>query len=61
MRLDNPVADEEVLIAMRRAMKSKSRRQKQTFGLTRGIRDKLLASCPDGLLGLRNQALIAVG
>ncbi len=61
MRLDNPVADEEVLIALRRALRSKSRRQKQALGLTREIRDKLLAACPDGLLGSRNRALIAVG
>ena len=61
LRLENPVEDEEVLIAMRRALRTKSRRQKQAHGLTRDLRDKLLAACPDSLLGLRNQALIAVG
>jgi site-specific recombinase XerD len=61
LRLVNPVEDEEVLIAMRRALRIKPRRQKQAYGLTRELRDKLLAACPENLLGLRNRALIAVG
>jgi site-specific recombinase XerD len=61
LRLDNPVEDEEVLLAMRRALRTKPRRQRQALGLTRSLRDKLLAACPDSLLGLRNRALIAVG
>src|ERR1700730_10792100 len=46
---------------MRRAIRTKPRRQKQARGLTRDLRDKLLAACPNDLLGLRNHALIAVG
>jgi len=61
MRLPNPVEDEEVMIAMRRALRTKPRRQKQARGLTRTLRDKLLAACPNTLTGLRNRALIAVG
>ena len=61
LRLPNPVEDEDVLIAMRRALRTKPRRQKQAHGLTRELRDKLLAACPDTLLGLRNRALVAVG
>jgi site-specific recombinase XerD len=61
LRLANPVEDEDVLIAMRRALRTKPRRQKQAHGLTRELRDKLLAACPDTLLGLRNRALVAVG
>ncbi len=61
LRLENPVEDEEVLIAMRRALRNKPRRQKQAHGLTSELRDKLLAACPDTLLGLRNRALICVG
>ncbi len=61
LRLANPVEDEEVLIAMRRALRTKPRRQKQAHGLTRALRDKLLATCPDNLLGMRNRALIGVG
>ena len=61
LRLPNPVADEEVLLALRRALRSKPRRQKQARGLTADLRDKLLAACPDTPLGLRNRAMIAVG
>jgi integrase/recombinase XerD len=61
LRLVNPVTDEAVLTAMRRALRTKPRRPKQAGGLTRGLRDKLLAACPDNPLGLRNRALIAVG
>jgi site-specific recombinase XerD len=61
LRLQSPVEDEEVQIAMRRALRSKPRRQKQAHGLTRKLRDQLLTACPDTLLGLRNRALIAVG
>src|ERR1700731_758318 len=58
LRLENPVEDEEVLIAMRRALRTKPRRQKQAHGLTRELRNKVLTACPDNLLGLRNHALI---
>jgi integrase len=61
LRLPNPVEDEDVLIALRRALRNKPRRQKQACGLTRELRDKLLAACPDTLLGLRNRALICAG
>jgi site-specific recombinase XerD len=61
MRLPNPVEDEEVLLAMRRALRNKPRRPKQAYGLTRKLRDKLIRACPKNLLGLRNRAMIAVG
>jgi integrase/recombinase XerD len=62
LRLGNPLEDEEVSIAMRRARRSKPRRQKQARGLTRNLRDKLISACPeDTLIGLRNRAIIAVG
>jgi len=61
VRLQNPVEDEEVFIAMRRALRTKPRRQKQARGLTRTLRDKLVAACPNTLTGLRNRAPIAVG
>ena len=61
MRLPNPVEDEEVLLAMRRALRTKPRRQKQAYGLTSDLRDKLITACPETLLGLRNRAIIAVG
>ena len=61
MRLPNPAEDEEVLLAMRRALRTKPRRPKQAYGLTKKLRDKLIAACPNDLLGIRNRALIAVG
>jgi integrase/recombinase XerD len=61
MRLPNPVEDEEVLLAMRRALRTKPRRQKQAYGLTKDLRDKLIAARPETLLDLRNRAIIAVG
>jgi hypothetical protein len=47
MRLPNPVEDEEVLLALRRALRSKPRRPKQAYGLAKDLRDKLRSSrCP---------------
>ena len=46
---------------MRRALRTKPRRQKQALGLTRVLRDQLIAVCPDTLRGRRDRALIAVG
>ena len=59
--LHNPTEDEDVLIAMRRALRGKSRRPAQALGLTADLRDRLIATCPDDLAGLRDKALIAVG
>ncbi len=60
--LDNPLDNEEVSIAMRRALRSKPRRQKQARGLIRDLRDRLISACPeDALTGLRDRAIIAVG
>jgi integrase len=61
LRLENPVEDEDVAIAMRRALRSKPRRQKQALGLTHTLRDQLIAACPDALRGRRDRSLIAVG
>ncbi len=61
LRLENPVTDEEVVIAMRRALRSKSARPQQALGLTWSLRDQLLAACPQTLAGSRDRALIALG
>lgn len=61
LRLVNPVTDEEVLTAYRRALRSKTRRPKQALGLTRPLRDQLMDACPADLAGRRDRALIAVG
>ena len=61
LRLENPVDDEDVAIAMRRALRTKPRRQKQALGLTRVLRDQLIAACPETLQGKRDRAVFAVG
>lgn len=61
LRAPCPVDDEEVAIALRRAMRGKVRRPKQALGLTASLRDQLIEACPDSLIGLRDRAMIAVG
>jgi site-specific recombinase XerD len=61
LRMPNPVEDEEVATALRRAMRTKRRRPKQALGLTAKLRDQLIAACPDTLRGFRDRAMIAVG
>lgn len=59
--LKNPAEDEEVLIAMRRAFRSKPGRPRQALGLTKELRNQLVAACGNDLSGLRDRALIMVG
>ncbi|MDO8380299.1 tyrosine-type recombinase/integrase [Phenylobacterium sp.] len=61
LRLPCPVDDEEVAIALRRAMRSKRRRPRQALGLTAALRDQLIGACPDTLIGRRDRAMIAIG
>jgi site-specific recombinase XerD len=61
LRLENPVADEEVAIALRRALRAKRVRPRQALGLTKDVREVLLAACPKTLGGMRNRAMIALG
>lgn len=60
-RMENPAADETVLIAMRRALRSKLQRPRQALGLTQDLRDRLIRACPNTLTGKRNRAMIAIG
>jgi integrase len=60
-RMENPVSDEEVVIAMRRALRAKRARPQQALGLTRVLLEQLIAACPDTLAGLRDRAMIALG
>jgi integrase/recombinase XerD len=61
LRMENPVTDEEVVIAMRRVLRAKRARPHQALGLTKDLRDQLIGACPDSLAGKRNRALIALG
>ncbi|MBI1867946.1 MAG: tyrosine-type recombinase/integrase [Methylocystis sp.] len=60
-RMENPVTDEEVVIAMRRARRAKRARPQQALGLISDLRDQLIAACPNSLAGKRDRAMIALG
>jgi|GEM_PF-6273100 len=61
LRLPNPCADEEVLIALRRAFRANGSRARQALGLTRQMKAQLLGVCdPTTLQGLRNMALVTL-
>lgn len=61
LKLENPVADEEVTNALRRAKRTKLVRPRQALGLTIELRNRLLNACPNTLQGKRDRALIALG
>lgn len=61
VRQPSAVADEEVGLALRRALRAKRRRPHQALGLTASIRDDLIAACGDDLIGLRDRAMLALG
>ncbi|MBG0792648.1 tyrosine-type recombinase/integrase [Methylocystis sp. H62] len=61
LRLTNPVVDEDVTIAMRRAFRRRSARPQQALGLTSELRDRLIAACPNSLTGKRDRAIMALG
>jgi integrase/recombinase XerD len=60
MKLQNPVQDEDVRLALRRELRKKSTRPKQALGLTRELRDKLIDYCDDSLVGKRDKAILAL-
>ncbi len=57
----NPMADEEVLISLRRSMRLNRARPRQALALNRVMRDQLCRSCDQTLLGKRDRAVIALG
>ena len=61
LRLPNPTDDEAVSIALRRARRLKGTRARQALGLTRDLREQLVAAAPDHLKGTRDAALLCVG
>ena len=46
---------------MRRALRAKRARPRQALGLTRDLRDQLIAACPNCLAGKRDRAMISLG
>jgi len=61
LNLENPVAAEDVKLALRRALRKKSARPRQALGLTRELRDQLIAACDDSIAGKRDRAILAIG
>lgn len=61
LRMPNPIADEEVVIALRRALRSRHTRPHQALDLTSGLCDRLISACPDTLTGNRDRALTCIG
>lgn len=61
MKLENPVTTEDDKIALRRALRKKSARPRQAFGMTRDLRDRLIKACSESLAGKRDRAILAVG
>lgn len=61
LKLPSLVDDEEVTIALRRALRQKRSRVKQALGLKRELLKRLMATCGTNLLGLRDRALLALG
>jgi integrase/recombinase XerD len=61
MKLENPVENEDVKLALRRALRKKSARPRQALGLTRELREQLIAACDDSLSGKRDRAILAIG
>lgn len=61
LRLENPVSDEEVTLALPRAFRKRSTRPRQALGITCDLRDRLISACPTTLTGKRDRAMIALG
>lgn len=62
MRLENPVEEESVKLALRRAFRGKLGRPRQALGLTKKIRDQLIESCSsNSFTDIRDKSLIATG
>jgi integrase/recombinase XerD len=59
--LDDPTKAQPVKLAYRRAMKRRAKPPRQAHGLNAKLRDRLVAACPQTLLGVRDRALLAVG
>lgn len=59
--LPSPTSSSEVRLALRRAARARPARPKQSLGLTSGLLGKILAACPDTLIGKRDAALISIG
>ena len=61
LHLTDPTFDEDINITLRRIRRAKHARPKQAKGLTRKYLEAFLDVQPDGPVGLRNKAMLALG
>lgn len=61
LQLPDPTYDEDINITLRRIRRAKHARPKQAKGLTRKYLEAFLEVQPEGLVGLRNRAMLALG
>jgi integrase/recombinase XerD len=61
LRLPDPTYDEDINITLRRVRRAKHARLKQAKGLTKKYLEAFLDVQPDGPVGLRNKAMLALG
>jgi integrase/recombinase XerD len=61
LKMPSPADDEEVTIALRRALRQKRSRVRQALGLKRELLGRLMGVAAGDLLGLRDRALLSLG
>jgi integrase len=61
LKLESPVASEDVNLATRTMYRQRGRRQDQALGMTALLKQKLIEACADNLRGRRDRALFCTG
>lgn len=61
LKLASPVDDEDVHIALRKALRQKRSRVRQALGLKRDLLERMMQVTGPDLLGLRDRALLSLG
>lgn len=61
LALPDPTGHEDVRLALRRIKRFRPGRPRQAHGITRALRQRMLAACGDDLTGKRDRALVALG
>lgn len=59
--LPSSASSSEFRMALRRAVRARPARPKQSLGLTSNLMGEMLAACPDKIAGKRDAALISLG
>lgn len=61
LKLASPVDDEDVTIALRKALRQRESRSRQALGVRRDLLERLMRATGADLLGLRDRALLSLG